>query len=91
MDWGSFEIGSSSGREAVRWEVIDRRPSRRDTVLICDVHLAGRYLGAALGDDARVSERQDYGLALRGLALRVADLERLHAYLGSWLCLDPGE
>ena len=85
----SWQLKSSSGRESVCWEIREFPAPRRTNALICDIHLAGQYFGVTLGGHA--SELRDYTLALRGLAVGVAEIERLAAFLRSWLQLPLGE
>ncbi len=81
-----WQLSSSSGRETVRWDVREVRAT--EGALVCDVRLEGQYFGDGLGE---ASAAPDYGLLFRGLAIRVADLERLCSYLGEWLRLPIGE
>lgn len=58
--------------------------------MVCDVELAGRFYGAAF--EARPATPQpDFHLEIRGLAITVSTLERLHDHLTRWLSLPPFE
>jgi hypothetical protein len=85
----SWQLNSASGRESVCWEIREFPTQRRSNALICDIHLAGQYFGVTLGGNA--SEPRDYTLVLRGLAVGVAEIERLATFLRSWLQLPIAE
>jgi|KBSSwiStaDraftv2_1062776.scaffolds.fasta_scaffold615487_2 hypothetical protein len=86
----SWQLASSTGREAVTWVARSVDDSGPETALVCDVALAGRFYGAAL--EARPATAQpDFHLDIRGLAITVSTLERLHDHLTRWLSLPPLE
>ena len=89
MTMPSWQLNSTSGRESVCWEIREFPLPQRGNALVCDICLAGEYFGAALGGDT--SELRDYSLVLRGLAVGMVELERLVAFLRSWLQLPLAE
>jgi hypothetical protein len=85
----SWQLSSNSGRESVSWEIREFPAVQRDHAFVCDIRLAGQYFGPTLGGDA--SKPPDYDLVLRGLAVGVAELERLATFLRTWLQLPLAE
>jgi len=86
----SWEIVSSSGRERAAWLARPAAGPGSAEALTCDVVLTGRFFGASL-DAAPPGGSPDFTLAVRGLAVRIATLQRLHAQLRSWLDLPLAE
>jgi hypothetical protein len=85
----SWRLNSNSGRETVCWKVREGPRSNHANAFVCDIHLTGQYFGATLGGDS--SELRDYSLVLKGLAIGVAELERLATFLHTWLQLPLAE
>jgi hypothetical protein len=86
----SWEVVSSSGRERAAWLARPVEDPGSAEALTCDVVLIGRFFGASL-DAAPPGPSPDFGLEMRGLAVRIATLQRLHAHLRSWLDLPLAE
>jgi hypothetical protein len=90
VEWPSWRLASGTGREKVTWTARAFERSGSEDAITCDVTLAGRYFPASL--DARdAGGTPDFHLELRGLAVTISTLERLHDHLTRWLALSPSE
>jgi hypothetical protein len=89
MTGASWTLVSNSGREKVTW-FARRRERGDDAVLTCDILLEGQFFGDALGS-GRPDPPPDFGLEIRGLAIRLSTLQRLHEHLQRWLELPLAE
>jgi hypothetical protein len=86
----SWQLASATGREHITWSARGLEGSGAEDSILCDVALSGRYYGAAL--EARpATAPPDFHLGIRGLAVWVSTLERLHDHLTRWLSLSPLE
>jgi hypothetical protein len=82
----AWRLSSGGGREKATWVARSLDDSGPETAIVCDVTLSGRFFGASL--DARgAEEHPDFDLEVRGLAVTVSTLERLHDHLTRWLSL----
>ena len=86
----SWALASSSGGERVTWRVRSVEGCGDDTVLACDIILQGRFFGESLGS-SHPDAPPDFDLEIRGLAVRIATLQRLHEHLQRWLELPLAE
>jgi hypothetical protein len=86
----SWTLVSGTGREQVAWTARGRDDAGSGTAIPCDLTLAGRFYGAAL-EDRVPAPHPDFHLEIRGLAVPVPTLERLHDHLARWIDLSPIE
>jgi hypothetical protein len=86
----TWQLVSSSGRERVVWTARGVDKPGDDAELVCDIALTGRFYGATF-DAAPPGALPDFNLTVRGLAVRVSNMRRLHDHVRGWLDLSPAE
>lgn len=87
MSWG---LVSSSGRDRVTWLATAIEDGGDGPALRCDIALEGRFFGESLDSGSR-EPGPDFRLDIRGLAIGISTLVRLHDHLKRWLDLPLAE
>lgn len=86
----SWQLSSHGGREQVTWHARRAEGTGDEAVLTCDIVLVGRFFGETLGSGPPDAS-PDFSLEIRGLAVRIPTLQRLHDHLTRWLDLPLAE